>query len=45
MGVHTPRGLTHELWEGGLRAYARLKAQDTSFMGRMFTLRDLREAD
>ena len=30
---------------GGLKAYARLKAQDTSFMGRMFTLRDLREAD
>ena len=45
MGVHCPRGLTHEHWEGGLRAYARLKAQDTSFMGRMFTLRDLREAD
>ena len=45
MGVHCPRGLTHEHWEGGLKAYARLKAQDTSFMGRMFTLRDLREAD
>ncbi len=45
MGVHCPRGLTHEHWEGGLRAYARLKAQETSFMGRMFTLRDLREAD
>ena len=45
MGVHCPRGLTHEHWEGGLKAYARLKEQDTSFMGRMFTLRDLREAD
>lgn len=45
MGIHTPRGLTHELWAGGLNAYARLKARDTSFMGRMFTLCDLREAD
>lgn len=45
MGIHTPRGLTYELWEGGLNAFARLKARDTSFMGRMFTLRDLREAD
>ena len=44
-GPNCPRGLTHEHWEGGLKAYARLKAQDTSFMGRMFTLRDLREVD
>lgn len=43
LGIHCPRGLTTEIWTGGLQAYARLKTHDTKFMGRMFTPADLRQ--
>ena len=46
--VHAPRGLTFDVWEGGLRAYARLKGDETAgadpFMGRVLMPHDLREA-
>ena len=45
MCVHNPRGLTWDHWAGGLKAYARLKEQNTAFMGRMFTTADLGELD
>ena len=46
MGVHCPRGL-HDRALGGLAPANRRAPESpgTSFMGRMFTLRDLREAD
>ena len=45
--VHAPRGLTFDIWEGGLRAYARLQRGGSAagaepFMGRVLTPRDLR---
>ena len=44
LSIHTPRGLTTNLWRGGLRAYAALKQQNTTFMGRMLTSADLTES-
>ena len=45
--VHAPRGLTFEIWEGGLRAYARLKGGGAAdpFMGRVLMPQDLREGE
>ena len=37
MGVHCPRGLTHEHWEGGLRAYASDAAWKSNFGRHSFT--------
>ena len=43
LSIHTPRGLTRDLWRGGLQAYAHFKSVNTTFMGRMLTAHDLRE--